>query len=94
MDRSSRLYEDYQPMPKDNEVDIDWKRVLGFLLMIVGAVGSAGALIYIWFMQMMLRYARHSLWDGVWFFVVCGTALGISILAVYVGYKMYKAARN
>jgi hypothetical protein len=78
-------------MPPDDNIEIDWKRVLGFVMMVVGAIGSAGALFYIWFIQLMLRFARHSLWDGFWIFAICAAVLLVSILATYIGVRMFRA---
>ncbi len=77
-------------MSETGETEIDWKRVFGFLLMLAGAAGSAVALLYIWFFQMLLRYARDSLWDGRWFFLMCFAALAISITAGLFGWRLFR----
>ncbi|MGB8817549.1 MAG: hypothetical protein WCC66_06460 [Rhizobiaceae bacterium] len=78
-------------MTQEDKIDVDWKRVFGFLLMLAGTAGSLVALLYIWFIQMMLRYGRDSLWEGFWFFAVCGACLLVSILVGSIGLRMYRS---
>ena len=78
-------------MTQEDKIDVDWKRIFGFVLMLAGIAGSAVALLYIWFIQMLLRYARDSLWDGFWYFAICGAGLLVSILVGYVGLRMFRA---
>jgi hypothetical protein len=75
---------------ESDETEIDWKRVFGFLLMIAGGVGCVAALFYIWFFQMLLRYARDSLWDGKWFFLMCIAGLAVSIATGTLGWKIFR----
>ena len=77
-------------MRENGETEIDWKRVFGFLLMLAGAAGSASALFYIWFFQMLLRYARDSLWDGRWFFLMCFAGLAVSVAVGALGWRMFR----
>jgi hypothetical protein len=80
-------------MTEKEDIDVDWKRVVGFLLMMAGVIGSVGAIFYIWCMQMLLRYARDSMWDGIWFFALCFAVLLASTLAGFLGLKMF-CSRN
>ena len=64
----------------------NWTCIAGILLMVAGALGAAAALFYIWFIQLLLRYARDSLWDGAWLFAICLAGFAVSLFAVYLGY--------
>jgi hypothetical protein len=77
-------------MNESDETEMDWKRVFGFLLMLAGAAGGVAALFYIWFFQMLLRYARDSLWDGRWFFLMCFAGLAVSIAAGALGWRLFR----
>jgi hypothetical protein len=77
----------------DNQLKIDWKKVFGILLMLVGAAGSAAALLYIWMIQMMLRYARRDLMEGAWVFAICVAGLLVSILVGYIGVRVHRQPR-
>jgi hypothetical protein len=77
-------------MSESDETEIDWKRVFGFLLMIAGGAGSVVALFYIWVFQMLLRYARESLWEGRWIFLMCFAGLAVSIAVGTLGWRLFR----
>jgi hypothetical protein len=75
---------------QDNHQSMDWNRIFAILLMLAGAAGSAVALFYAWFIQMLLRYARDDLMDGIWFFLICLAGLLVSVIVGYAGVRLWK----
>jgi hypothetical protein len=75
---------------QDNHQGMDWNRIFGSLLILAGAIGSATALLYVWTIQMMLRYARHDLSQGIWVFLICLAVLLVSLIVGYLGVRLWK----